>query len=407
MIKQQFEVPGKYKKWTYGLLAVGLVAFLAGIFLLGLSDDSHDKTRFWSGLLLNSLYFLMICNACMFFIAINILGHSSWQTTFRRIPEAISAVVPVFAVISLIVFIAIIFGHHHHIYHWIDKEAVANDKILSWKKGFLNPTFFFVWTVITLGVWILVGRKLRQLSVQTDAGEITGEEARRYIWNNTVWAGIFVVFFALTTGSTIPWLWLMSIDAHWYSTMYSWYTFMSSFVGGLSLIALFVVFLKNQGYLEHTTKEQLHDIGKYIFAFSIFWAYLWFSQFMLIWYANIPEETVYFKPRLQGAYSAIFWINFIINFIAPILILMTRGSKRNYTIVTYMAVVLVFGHWLDFYQMVMPGPMGDHYSLGWFEWGTLALFIGLLMFFTGRALTKANLVPVHHPYFKESLIHHT
>lgn len=407
MIKQQFVAPAKYKKWTYGLLAIGLVALLAGLFFLGFSKDEHDRTRFWAGLLQNSVYFLLICNACMFFICINILGQSSWQTTFRRIPEAIAAVIPVFAITSLIVFIAIIMGHQHHIYHWIDKDAVANDKILSWKKGFLNPTFFFVWTIITLVVWIVVGKKIRKLSLLSDAGKITGEEARRYIWNNTVWAGIFVVFFALTVGSTIPWLWLMSIDAHWYSTMYSWYTFMSSFVGGLSLMALYVVFLKNQGYLEHTTREQLHDIGKYIFAFSIFWAYLWFSQFMLIWYANIPEETVYFKPRLQGPYKAIFWINLIVNFIAPILILMTRGSKRNYAIITFMAFLLIIGHWLDFFQMVMPGPMGDHYSLGWFELGMLALFSGMVMLFTGRALAKAPLVAEYHPYFKESLIHHT
>ncbi|MCO5236926.1 MAG: quinol:cytochrome C oxidoreductase [Chitinophagaceae bacterium] len=407
MIRQQFEIPAKYKKWTYGLLAVGLVAFLAGVFVLGFSKDEHDQTRFWAGLLQNSLYFLLICNACMFFICINILGQSSWQTTFRRIPEAIAAVVPVFAIVSLIVFIAIVMGHQHHIYHWLDKDAVATDKILNWKKGFLNPTFFFVWTVITLTVWVVVGKKIKQLSLRADAGEITGEEARKYIFSNTVWAGIFVVFFALTTGSTIPWLWLMSIDAHWYSTMYSWYTFMSSFVGGLTLIALLVVYLKNLGYLEHTTREQLHDIGKYIFAFSIFWAYLWFSQFMLIWYANIPEETVYFKPRVQGAYNAIFWINFIVNFIAPILILMTRGSKRNYAIITFMSILLFLGHWLDFYQMVMPGAVGDHYSLGWYEWGMLALFVGILMFFTGRALAKAPLVPIYHPYLKESLIHHT
>lgn len=407
MIRQQFEIPAKYKKWTYGLLAIGAVAFLAGLFVLGFSKDEHDQTRFWAGLLQNSLYFLLICNACMFFICINILGQSSWQTTFRRIPEAIAAVVPVFAILSLVVFIAIVMGHQHHIYHWLDKEAVATDKILTWKKGFLNPTFFFVWTVITLTVWVVVGKKIKQLSLKADAGEITGEDARKYIWNNTVWAGIFVVFFALTTGSTIPWLWLMSIDAHWYSTMYSWYTFMSSFVGGLTLIALFVVYLKNLGYLEHTSREQLHDIGKYIFAFSIFWAYLWFSQFMLIWYANIPEETVYFQPRVQGAYNAIFWINFIVNFIAPILILMTRGSKRNYAIVTFMSIALFLGHWLDFYQMVMPGSVGDHFSLGWYEIGMLAFFIGILMFFTGRALAKAPLVPVYHPYLKESLIHHT
>ncbi len=125
--------------------------------------------------------------------------------------------------------------------------------------------------------------------------------------------------------SSIPWLWLMSIDAHWYSTMYSWYTFASSFVAGIALITLFVVFLKNNGYLEYTTREHLHDLGKFQFAFSIFWTYLWFSQFMLIWYANIPEETVYFKPRMQGPYRGIFFLNFIINFLAPLLILMKRG----------------------------------------------------------------------------------
>ncbi len=168
-----------------------------------------------------------------------------------------------------------------------------------------------------------------------------------------------MIVFALTVMSSIPWLWLMSIDAHWYSTMYSWYTFASTFVAGMALICLFVVFLKNSGYLEYTNEEHLHDIGKFMFAFSVFWTYLWFSQFMLIWYANIPEETTYFKPRAQGIYSGIFWMMFIINFLAPLLILMRRGSKRNYTTITFMALLIIFGHWLDFFQMVFPGVSKD------------------------------------------------
>jgi hypothetical protein len=144
-----------------------------------------------------------------------------------------------------------------------------------------------------------------------------------------------------------------------------------------------------------------------MFAFSVFWTYLWYSQFMLIWYANIPEETVYFKTRMQGPYRAIFFINLIANFVLPFLLLLRRGSKRNFTTMAYLAVLIIIGHWIDFYQMVMPGPLGEHYSLGWFEFGILALYAGLIMFFTGRALEKSELTPRHHPFFKESLIHHT
>lgn len=407
MIKQQFEIPAGYKKWTYGLLAVGIVALIAGVIFLGMSKEEHDQTRFWAGLLQNSVYFLLVCNAAMFFICAITLAHGGWSIAFRRVPEAISAVVPVFAVLAFIVFLGLVMGHRHDIYHWVDKEAVAGDKILTWKKGFLNPTFFFIWTIITLSVWVFTGMKMRQLSRKADEGPMGVEESKRYIWNNTVWAAIFIVFFALTVGSTIPWLWLMSLDAHWYSTMYSWYTFASTFVSGIALIALFIVFLKNHGYLEYTSREQLHDVGKFIFAFSIFWTYLWFSQFMLIWYANIPEETIYFKIRFQGPYRGIFFLNFIINFVAPILILMTRGSKRNYAVMTFMSVAIILGHWLDFYQMVMPSTVGEHFNLGWFEWGILALYIGMIMFFVGRALSKAPLLPKYHPYLKESLIHHT
>jgi Ni/Fe-hydrogenase subunit HybB-like protein len=195
--------------------------------------------------------------------------------------------------------------------------------------------------------------------------------------------------------------------------MYSWYTFASTFVAGLSLIALFVIFLKNNGYLEYTNTEHLHDLGKFMFAFSIFWTYLWFSQYMLIWYANIPEETVYFKSRTEGVYSGIFWLMFIINFVAPILILMSRDSKRNYTTMTFMALLILFGHWLDFYQMVFPSPMTNHETgethvpLLLYDFSVALGFIGLIMFVTGRALAKSPLLARNHPFIKESLIHHT
>ena len=406
MIKQQFEISAGYKKWTNILLGVGGLAFVLGVVFLGMSKDELAQTRFWSVLLQNSTFFLLVVNASMFFIGVTTLAMGGWQMAFRRVPEAISSVVPVFSVLALLVFVGLIFGNRHDIYHWLDKEHVAHDPILKGKTAFLNPTFFMVWTIITLTLWSFVGAKMRKLSSQADES-MDQETSKKFIWNNTVWAAVFIVFFALTVASTIPWLWLMSIDAHWYSTMYSWYTFASTFVAGMSLVALFVVYLKNQDYLEYVTEEHLHDLGKFMFAFSVFWTYLWYSQFMLIWYANIPEETIYFKPRLQGAYRGIFFLNLIINFVLPFLLLMKRGSKRNYTSMTFVAVLIILGHWVDFYQMVMPGTMHEHYSLGWFEFGMLIFYAGLIMYFVGRGLSKKPLLAAHHPFVKESLIHHT
>jgi hypothetical protein len=200
-------------------------------------------------------------------------------------------------------------------------------------------------------------------------------------------------------------MWIMSIDAHWYSTMFSWYTFASAFVSGMSLILLWVVYLKNQGNLEIVTKEHMHDLGKFMFAFSIFWTYVWFAQYMLIWYSNIPEETTYFKMRQQGPYSVIWYAVFIINFVMPILILMARPSKRNYFTVCFMAMVIIFGHWLDFYIMTMPGPLKSHFQLGWYELGVFAGFAGLLMFSVAKTLTKSSLVPANHPLLKEAMLH--
>src|SRR5690606_34316929 len=294
----------------------------------------------------------------MFFICATTLAWGGWQMAFSRVPEAIAAVVPVIGVICLAILLAIVFGSNHTIYHWTDTHHVAEDPILDFKKGFLNKGFFATATILTVVLWSVLGWKMRKLSRQLDENPLPDlESKRKYLWKNTVWAALYIVVFALTVMSSIPWLWLMSIDAHWYSTMYSWYTFASTFVAGLALIALFVIYLKNAGYLEFTNFEHLHDIGKFMFAFSIFWTYLWFSQFMLIWYANIPEETVYFKPRAEGLYSGIFWMMLIINFLAPLLILMRAGSKRNYTTMVFMTMLLIFGHWLNFYQMVFPSPM--------------------------------------------------
>jgi hypothetical protein len=381
-------------------MLIGILTLAIGAFALASNHES--ATRFWAVLLQNSVFFLLISVASIFILAASTLGQGGWIVAWRRVPEAIATNVWILGIIAFIVMMCLVFGNQHEIYHWVDAEHVKHDPILSGKSAFLSPQFYTIWTVITIFFWGFIGWKMRQLSLKQDA---MPQGSTKVYWLTNRWAAGFIFCFALTLASVTPWLWLMSIDAHWYSTMYSWYVFASSFVSGMAMITLFVIFLKNRGYLKHVNSEHIHDLGKLMFAFSIFWTYLWFSQFMLIWYANIPEETVYFKPRLHGPYQIFFWSDLIINFVLPLLILMSRPAKRNYFTITLMAVVILIGHWIDFYQMVMPSPMGDNWHFSWFELGIPCGFIGLIMLLVGKTLAKAPLVPQNHPFLKETIIH--
>ena len=404
-IKEHFETPGRYKQWSMALMGVGVLSLIIGYIMYGGVDQG---TRFWATLLQNSVYFLLIVNAAMFFFTATTLAMGGWPLVFRRVTEAISASVIPIGVITFVILMCLVFGGHTAIYEWLDKDAVSKDVILNGKKGFLNPSFFTIYAVLTIGLWTVLGKKMRDLSRSLDDHPLTSiEEGKKYIFKNTVWAAVYIVWFALTVASVTPWLWLMSINAHWFSTMYSWYTFASTFVAGVALMTIFVIYLKNRGYLEYVNQEHLHDLAKFQFAFSIFWTYLWFDQFMLIWYANISEETIYFKSRFEGAYQGVFYLNFVINFVAPLLILMKRGSKRNWGTVTFMSVLLIFGHWLDFFQMVFPKHYPDQVPLNLYDFGIALGFVGLIMWQTARVLGKFPMLAKNHPFVKESIIHHT
>ncbi|MEO8415686.1 MAG: quinol:cytochrome C oxidoreductase [Ginsengibacter sp.] len=407
----QYVTPAGYKKWSVGFMIAGLLTLILGVVFLNPAAGSHgdnvNSTRFWAVLLQNSLFWLFLVNTATFFIVITTLAMGGWQAALRRVTDAISSLVPLIGVLTLIIILSIVLGNRGDIYPWLDKELVAHNAVLKGKSGFLNPTVYSIVSIVCIALWAFVAKKLKDLSLESDKmGTMDHETGKLWIKKNFFWSAFFIVLFGLTVGAIMPWFWLMSIDPLWFSTMFSWYTFGSTFVAGVSLITIFVIYFKNQGQLEFVTQEHLQDLGKFMFAFSIFWTYLWFDQFMLIWYGNIPEETIYFKIRLQGPYQGIFFLNLVLNFVCPILILMKRATKRNYTIVTFMCILIIFGHWIDFYQMVMPGTVKYHPHLSWFEFGIPLGFIGVIMWGVDRFASRVPMTPMNHPFLKESIIHH-
>ncbi len=404
-MNDRFEIPARLRNTSIALIAVGVLTLIGGIASLLTSSVDTDRARFWTVLLHDSVFFTLITTVSIFIQAAVSLAQGAWIVAFRRVPEAIGANVWIFGSIALLVLFGIVFtftdSHGMNtIFPWV--TIPKGDKILEGKSAFLNKGMFVGFSLVAVGLWSYFGRKFRAMSI---AQESAPKNDTKIYWKVFRLSGVFLLVYALTQMSTIPWFWVMSIDAHWFSTLFSWYTFASAFVSGMSLIMLWIVYLKNQGNLVLVTTEHLHDVGKFMFAFSVFWTYLWFSQYMLIWYANVPEETVYFKMRQQGPYSVIFYANFIINFVMPIVILMARPSKRNYFTVTFMAMVIIFGHWLDYFQMIMPGPLGAEWHINWYEIGIFMGFVGILIFSVSRTLSKASLITHNNILLKETAIH--
>lgn len=406
-MNDRFEIPGRLKNTSLALIGVGVLTLVAGIatLLMGHASTDADKARFWAVLLHDSVFFTLITAVSIFIQAAVSLAQGAWLVAYRRVPEAIGANSWIFGVIACIIMFTIIFFFRdshgvNSIYPWVTPDK--NDKILMGKIAFLNKPMFIGFSVATVGFFAYFGNKFRAMSI---AQESAPKNDTKIYWKVFRMSGLFLIVYGLSQMSTIPWLWIMSIQAHWFSTLFSWYSFASIFVSGMSLILLWVVYLKNQGNLGLVTSEHMHDLGKFMFAFSIFWTYLWFAQYMLIWYANIPDETVYFKLRQQGPYSVIFYANFIINFVMPIIILMSRPSKRNYFTITFTAMLIIFGHWLDYFQMIMPGPLRENWHINWYEIGIFMGFAGLLVFLVSRTLTKSSLVPANNLLLKETVVH--
>lgn len=362
----------------------------------------HTKSwtsRLWANLLMNSYYFMLFGIGALFFIALNYAANAGWPTMVKRVPEAMSAYLPIgFAILFVVLFLS-----KEEVYHWYSYmysgEEVSPDALLDKKSWFLNKRFFLFGVPLIGIIWIIFRTVLRRLSLAED--KLSDGDTSNFL-KSIRFSAAFIFIFAFSF-SILSWLVMMSIDAHWFSTIFSVYNFAITFVTTMTIITLFVVYLKRQGYMELVSDELMHDLGKFMFAFSIFWTYIWLAQYLLIWYANLPEETVYYDARLHGYYRPFFFVNIAMNFFAPFLILMMRNAKRSPYVLVLAGSVILVGHWVDMYLMVMPGAVGPENSgIGLLEIGTTMAFAGLFIYIVSHALTKASLYPKNHPYLLES-----
>jgi hypothetical protein len=367
----------------------------------GEHDASHYEHLFhqlqnkpWAALYVAAFFFFMIALGTLAFYAIQRAAQAGWSPVLYRVMEGITAYLLPGGII-VIAILAMSGFHMNHLFIWMDPEVVAHDKLIAGKVAFLNVPFFLGRAVFFIAGWALYRYISRKFSLAQD----NASDNSNHVKNFRLSAG-FLVFF-IVTESIMSWDWIMSIDPHWFSTLFGWYVFASMFVSGITAIALITIYLKSKGYLEFVNDSHIHDLGKFMFGVSVFWTYLWFSQFMLIWYSNIPEEVTYFITRIED-YNITFFGMIAMNFLFPLLILMNSDYKRTNYFIIMAGIVIILGHYLDVFNMIMPSAVGDQWFIGIPEVGGFFFFLGLFIYTVFTALTKAPLLAKGDPYMGES-----
>ena len=364
----------------------------------GIDHNEHVlhqlQNKPWAALYVAAFFFFMISLGVLAFYAIQRAAQAGWSPLLFRVMEGITAyLVPGGIIVFVILLLSAL--HMNHLFVWMDADVVADDELLQGKAGYLNPTFFLIRAAIFLGGWIAYREYSRKLSLAQD----DADNNANFKLNFRISAA-FLVFYLLSE-SIMSWDWIMSVDPHWFSTLFGWYVFASMVVSGVTVIAMVTIYLKSRGFLPDVNNSHIHDLAKFMFGFSIFWTYLWFSQFMLIWYSNIPEEVTYYVTRIED-YKLPFFGMVAMNFLFPVLLLMNSDFKRMNWFVLMTGVVILAGHYMDIFNMIMPSTVGDQWYIGIPEIGAILFFAGMFIFWVFKALASAPLQPKRNPFIEES-----
>ncbi len=357
------------------------------------------QNRPWSAIYVAAFFFFMIALGTLAFYAIQHASQAGWSPVLFRVMEGITGYLLPGSIIMFLLLALSVFGVNH-IFHWMDPELVnpesdKYDYLVAGKAAWLNTPGFLIRAAIYLTGWNLYRYFSRKYTLKQDE-----EGGTHWFKKNFKISAVFLVFF-IVTESMMSWDWIMGFDPHWFSTLFGWYVLAGMLVSAITVIAMVAVFLKSQGYLEYVNNSHIHDLAKFMFGFSIFWTYLWFSQFMLIWYANIPEEVTYFVSRIED-YNLLFFGMVALNFVFPLLLLMNSDFKRVNWLVIGTGVLILAGHYIDVYVMVMPGTVGASWFIGIPEIGAMLFFFGLFTYIVFSSLTKAPLLAKGSPFLEES-----
>jgi hypothetical protein len=376
-------------------IPVALVVLGAAAVAYGLA---FDPERTWPNLLLSGFYVLSLSVGGMFFFAGQRLSAARWSAGLRRVPEALMLIVPVAAVLMLVIY----FGRHT-LYPWSHEGAFANDPPIAGRGAYLQVPQVFGRAAVTFVVWALFALWFRRTSLRQDRVPAASVPVHHRL-NRA--AALFAVVFA-PSFTLAAYDWIISLEPHWFSTMFAVYAFAGTFVQSIAAVTLIVVVLQRQRLLSHQVagEAQLHDLGKMLFAFSVFWAYIWVSQYLLIWYGNIPEEVPYFLKRTGGAWLPFFVANFLLNWVMPFTVLMSVKAKKNPRVLAAVSVALLVGRWLDLYVMIMPAS-GRPPQLGLLEVAIFAGYVSLAFLLVVRNLQRAPLCPVNDPVLADEASRH-